>query len=257
MSIESSNKQKKIKIYKPLKWAIVVIGLCFILLLTIFISFIGYNLIRPIPIPIPVQLASETERIPETNNKKIVSHSDTTLSTYSENKIPTQIHQKNIVTISTQEKLIAKLVPEDSLENPAQKIKAIQINEEFENLKKEIEIFLQERQRIKLMGLDPDEETEELKKHRIAIFMKYDFIKSELRANFNPDSQKKWNDIFLGLLINNGEWWLAVTHCQSEEEFDNWDTAIYCCRKMGKWEGRAMTAIISCERLFKVVKKTK
>ncbi len=77
-------------------------------------------------------------------------------------------------------------------------------------------------------------EHKELSEYISIIYQNDIIIAEELRANFNIEIQKKWNDTFISLSAARKDYGFLVQHCAMiEPRFNNWDTMIYYCKKKG------------------------
>jgi hypothetical protein len=232
---DKATRQPRKKLPGWIRWMLVGAGMALAVPMTILGSMVLFNLLRPVELPPSLRLVvapASSRRSPRGG--------------------PWMPAVADAVASPTASQAAERLVPESAVRNDAQRALADGLNEQAQRLQADVGRYCRDRAAWKSAN-DPDTLSPELLERERGLFNEYFAIKERLGQNFDRETQRRWNDAFLCMLLANGDWWLTFNFCRFERDFDNRETAVYCCRQMDPLNGAVMLTVLCAQSLWEEV----
>ncbi|MCE5231149.1 hypothetical protein LLG95_16355 [bacterium] len=205
---------------RALRWILIVVAGGLFLLFGPLFLVVAFNLTRPIPEPEYLRTPASAQQ-PAAIAVNPAARVEKTV--------------RDSATASTQT-LTAGLFPADTLATPELKGKASAINQKYEELKKFYAAYMADRSK------HPDGFGK--------IFRDYDALREELGTFADPQWQRRLNDDFLRMMHERQDWEMIIEFCRRQRVYDNWNAAMFACRKKGIVVGGLYIAALVTEPII-------
>jgi hypothetical protein len=73
-------------------------------------------------------------------------------------------------------------------------------------------------------------------------------IRQELKTYFGPDAVERFDQAYLGRLVERKVWDDAAAYCADARK--NWRETLYCCRQMNRLEGGLTFSAMALKKFF-------
>lgn len=226
------NKSKPSKLRRVLLLAI--LGL--VLLFALFAGMVGYNLVRPVARPVtrplgPLEPAPVIK--PAAAPTALASNLDSTRSG--------QLAQMPGKTPAPKNDAL-ELLPVAAQPTAELKAKARAINEAFARLRAEFAHYVEIKKKSNASGARPVQEA------RAQVYQSFNEVMGRLISDFGPQPARGFDELFLGMLMENQDWDEAAKYCI--EQRNDWDGGYYCYRQMDKTNAVVNTVFLAGLRVY-------
>jgi hypothetical protein len=243
---DGTTRQPKKRLPEWLHWLLIGTVIALAVPLTVLGATVLFNLLRPVELPAELRpdapriLAKRGEAVGQRSASGIVHSSATTATSATQPAVETPAKPAAGPPDEP-------FIPERFIHNEAQRKQAAQATAMAQRLRDDLDQF--ERDRVSMYNnkdfADPN--SSYWNRRRQLWFKDYYDIQRLLRDGIDPALEKRWNDAFLRMLVENQDWEFVWDFCKeniASGSIENWDTAVYACRQMPGLQGGVKLGVL-------------